>query len=24
MQGPYSLERRAEEAAWLHSRIGLD
>ena len=24
MQGPYSLERRAEEAAWLHSCIGLD
>ena len=24
MQGPYSLEKRAEESAWLHSRIGLD
>ena len=24
MQGPYSLERRAEESAWLHSCIGLD
>ena len=24
MQGPYSLERRAEESAWLHAAIGLD
>jgi hypothetical protein len=24
MQGPYALEKRAEESAWLHSAIGLD
>ena len=24
MQGPYALERRAEEAAWLHAAIGLN
>ena len=24
MQGPYSLIKRAEESAWLHSSIGLD